>query len=140
MIATERFTNWFFSAPKGERSFREIILWWEIRRIPYNIIIGSIGFISFLILYFFMRTAPMSSRELVGERFELTIFTLIGLPVALNLCYTLGWVVEVTLGKVWADDRFSLASRMMRFGLGISLFIVLFPSVVWGLTFLSKVL
>lgn len=139
MTATKRFTTWFFSAPKGERSFREIIFWWEVRRIPYNFIIGSVGFIGLMFFYFAMKPAPISSKEISGEPFELTIFTIIGFPIALNFCYTLGWIVETALGKVWDDDRFSLASRMMRFGMDISLFIVLVPTVVSVLIFLSQV-
>lgn len=139
MNLASRFTEWFFSASNDVRSFREIILWWEIRRIPYNIIIGSIGFIGFLFFYFSLRATHISSKEIAGEPLELNMFALIGFPIALNLCYTLGWIVEAALGKVWDDDRFSLASRMMRFGMDISLFIVLVPTVVSALIFLSQV-
>ncbi len=27
--------------PEGDRSLRDIIVWWELRRIPYNLITGG---------------------------------------------------------------------------------------------------
>lgn len=60
-----------------KRKWYEIILWWEIRRIPYNIIMYFIGLVSFYIGYV---TIPL-------------IYLLIGL--GLNVIYTLGWVVEL---------------------------------------------
>ncbi len=60
-----------------DRKWWEIILWWEIRRIPYNIIMYFIGLLSFYICFV---TIPL-------------VYLVIGL--FLNILYTLGWVVEL---------------------------------------------
>jgi hypothetical protein len=62
---------------KTKRKWHEIILWWEIRRIPYNIIMYFIGLLSFQIGYV---TIPL-------------VDIIIGL--GLNVLYTLGWIIEL---------------------------------------------
>lgn len=59
------------------RKWWEIILWWEIRRIPYNIIMYFVGLLSFYICFV---TIPL-------------IYLIIGL--ALNVIYSFGWIIEL---------------------------------------------
>ena len=61
----------------AQRKWYEIILWWELRRIPYNIIMYFVGLLSFYISYM---TIPL-------------IYLLIGF--LLNICYTGGWIYEL---------------------------------------------
>lgn len=65
----------------SNRNWLSIILWWEIRRIPYNLIMFGIGYLSFYISYV---TIPL-------------VYILIGLW--LNIIYTLGWVIEIIIIK-----------------------------------------
>lgn len=62
---------------KTKRKWTEIALWWEIRRIPYNIIMYFIGLLSFQIGYI---SIPL-------------VYLIIGL--ILNVIYTLGWIIEL---------------------------------------------
>ena len=62
---------------RTNRKRYERILWWEVRRIPYNIIMYFIGLLSFQIAYV---TIPL-------------IYIVIGL--GLNAIYTLGWIFEL---------------------------------------------
>jgi amino acid transporter len=64
-----------------EKKWYQIVIWWEIRRIPYNIILLVSGLLSFLIAYV---SIPV-------------IYTLTGL--ALNLIYCLVYVFDVVLTK-----------------------------------------
>lgn len=59
------------------RRWHEIILWWELRRIPYNVIMYIVGLLSFQIGYV---TIPL-------------VYIIIGL--GLNVLYTLGWIIEL---------------------------------------------
>lgn len=62
---------------KANKKWYEIILWWEIRRIPYNIIMCAVGLLSFYIAYV---TIPL-------------VYIVIGL--GLNVIYTFGWMIEL---------------------------------------------
>jgi hypothetical protein len=73
---------------KTKRKWHEIILWWEIRRIPYNIIMYFIGLLSFQIGYV---TIPL-------------VYIIIGL--GLNVLYTLGWIIELLfINRLKDKDR-----------------------------------
>lgn len=62
---------------KTNRNWHEIILWWEIRRVPYNLFLYFAAVLSFYISYV---TIPL-------------IYLVIGF--ALNAIYTLGWIIEL---------------------------------------------
>jgi hypothetical protein len=49
--------NWLFAVPEEPRPWWKIIIWWEVRRIPYNLIVGSVGFISLLLFFLFINLA-----------------------------------------------------------------------------------
>ena len=59
------------------RQWWDIILWWEARRLPYNIIMLFVGLLSFCISYM---TIPL-------------VYIIIAL--LLNAVYTIGWVFEL---------------------------------------------
>jgi hypothetical protein len=106
-------------------------LWWESRRILFNILIGVVGIISLALLFIFVNSLVKGhAGEDIVE--PMAIFLA---PFALNFFYTFGWIVEITLGRIWKKDEPKLASKLLKFGMGFSLFIVLAPSVVWGIIF-----
>lgn len=61
----------------AKRKWHEIILWWELRRIPYNIIMYFMGLLSFYLGYV---SIPL-------------VYLIIGF--GLNVLYTLGWIIEL---------------------------------------------
>jgi hypothetical protein len=98
----------------ANRKWYEIILWWEIRRIPYNIIMFIVGMLSFYIGYV---TIPL-------------VYALLAL--ALNVVYTFGWIVELlVICRLKYEKRtkypqytfigYLLLSALMVFGIAISL-------------------
>jgi hypothetical protein len=125
---TRKFNDWLFSAPDGDRSLRDIILWWEARRIPYNFIVGGVGLCSLLLFFSFIG----ASGDLGPGEDAVEPLSLLAAPILLNICYTAGWVVEALLGRVWSAGGEVIAPRMLKFGLGLSLAFVLLPSVMWG--------
>ena len=54
MKAARRLMEWLFTVPDGRRSAWSIIKWWELRRIPYNLIVGIVGVCSLLLFFFFI--------------------------------------------------------------------------------------
>jgi hypothetical protein len=66
---------------KPDRKWYEIILWWELRRIPYNIAMYLVGLASFYIGYV---TLPL-------------LYIIIGL--LLNAGFTICWIAELIVRK-----------------------------------------
>jgi hypothetical protein len=80
----------FLKITKTERKWWEIILWWELRRIPYNLIMYFVGLLSFYIAYV---TIPI-------------LYSFIGL--LLNAIYTLGWIIELLYARRQNDEDLKL--------------------------------
>ena len=93
---------------KPDRAWYEIILWWEVRRVPYNIAMYFIGLASFYIGYV---TLPL-------------LYLILGL--ILNVGYTLCWLVELTIIRN-QNGNFKMKYPSIAFFtyLGISIVIVL---------------
>ena|SRR5215216_2607363 len=128
MNLAHRLKEWMFSAPEGSRSATDIILWWELRRIPYNFIVGVSGLVSLLLFYFFIsRTNALKPGEDAVEPAALLVA-----PVVMNLCYTAGWVVEACLYKAHSKNEEVLGPKLLRSGLNLSVLVVTIPAAYWG--------
>ena len=114
---------------EGAVSWGDIVLWWESRRFKYNLIVGSIGFICLV-----MFEIGMSLNGLLqpGEDAEepMVIFAA---PFIINVLYTLGWIVEIAVKVFSSPFPYALphlGPRLMKLGLGFSLFMVTFPTIM----------
>lgn len=70
-----------------------IIKWWELRRIPYTIVIATAG-----VLSYFTANSIISMYAQRGEDFLNPSSLLIGVPAAVfvaNVFYTCGWVADL---------------------------------------------
>jgi hypothetical protein len=124
----KRFMDWIFVVPTGERSVLDIVLWWERRRIAYNLIVGLTGFCSLLFFYFFIsHTRALQPGDDAVEPIALLLA-----PVIMNICYTTGWVIEIILRKSFSEYGQVLGPRLLKAGLKFSLGVVALPATFWG--------
>lgn len=126
MIA-KRFFTWFFSRPQEPDSWLGIISWWELRRVPYNLMVGLVGIISLLLFFLFIDLA----HELKPGEDAIEPLVLLITPVVINICYTAGWVAELFLRIVWREKSHLFGPLFLKLGLSFSLVVVLLPSVMW---------
>ncbi len=87
----ERGLEWLFHGESGTTR-KEIIHWWEARRLRFNLFVGLVGAVTWILVL----TAG-SAAVRPGEDFEEPIMMLIGpviYGVLANVCYTLGWIVD----------------------------------------------
>ena len=105
-----------------DRNVFQIIIWWELRRILYNIIVLICGILSLLI----MMSAVSGRVELEpGEDFYEPIM----IPIFAVLCnfgYTLGWLTEIFIKR-----SLTYGTRMFKVGLYFTLFWVFLPTIIW---------
>jgi hypothetical protein len=121
-----------FSAPQEPRSILGVIGWWELRRIPYNIIVGSVGLCSLLLFFFFItHSAVLQPGEDAVEPLAI-IFA----PLVINIFYTAGWLVEVFSRLIFRERIARLGPLLLKFGLAFSLLVALFPALYWGMYWL----
>jgi len=121
-----------FSVPDEPRSVLGVIGWWELRRIPYNIIVGSVGVCSLLLFFLFIS----QSNVLEPGEDAVEPIAIIFAPFLINIAYTAGWVVELNSRRILGRRIERLGPLLLKLGLGFSLLVALLPSVYWGIYWL----
>lgn len=112
-----------FAIPPGKRSIWSIILWWELRRIPYNLIVGLVSLASYA-LYLYVMYLP-GIRDPDQEATE--PFSLFLIAFLANICYTFGWIAELVVRRVRRGESGAVGPRLFFVGLFFSLFVVAAP-------------
>ncbi len=115
-----------------DRNSIDIIVWWEVRRIPYNLVVGVWGAICLLIFTFSLD----ASGHLAPGEDAIEPLLLLSSPFAVNVCYTIGWPVEIVLRKLRPDLYPKLGVLLFRLGLILSLALISLPAVVWSVIWL----
>lgn len=97
-----------------DRNVFQIIFWWELRRILYNIIVLLAGIISLLLMSAIVNVPP--GEDLVEP------FAIIGFGILCNLGYSLGWLTEIFIkrGNTYGPKTFKI-------GLFFTLFFIFLP-------------
>jgi hypothetical protein len=124
-----RVVEWYFAEPRDEDAdYLYIIGWWEVRRIPYNLLLVVVGIPSFILFLLFITAA--------GERGDpVEPIALMAAPFLYNSCYTAGWVCELLLRAIGVKNS---APTLMKLGTGLTVLLITFPAVAWGLVVLIQ--
>ncbi len=89
----ERLLSWP-SSQSDVSTKRRIISWWEDRRLRFNLYVGTVGFVTWILVW-----VAGSAAVKPGVDFEEPIAMIVGPFVYgffANICYTLGWIVDTT--------------------------------------------
>lgn len=93
----------------------DAILWWEVRRIPFNFLVGLTGLIGIALVFWIGDSLVPAGVDAIEPM--LLFFGVPVYAVAANLCYTLGWASEV---REWGDSAEAAHRREIRFRLGLA--------------------
>ena len=131
--------DWTQSAlPEPDRSTTKLrpldaILWWEIRRILFNLILLAAGTVSLVLIFLVLSWIP-SATDGVQSVFAIFMYV-----VSANVIYTLGWISELLWSGGDTTRTAKVRPRVFRMGLMFSAAITLLPAalapaiwVLWG--------
>jgi len=124
--------SWLFQREVSLTNAREIIGWWEARRIPYNLIVGCAGILTCLTLL----VIAVASFELFHSDFGLpdpplfAVFGVIFYGIAANACYTGGWIAELIFRRVFPGEYDQWATSSFFLGLLFSVLLTLLPAIL----------
>ena len=113
---------------------REIIGWWESRRIPFNLIVGSAGILTCMIV----GIVGLGSEILFSHEFGFPDPPIIALlwialyAILANVCFTFGWIAELFVNRVWKKEADSFAKLSFSAGLLFAVLLTLLPGVLFG--------
>ena len=132
-------TEFLFPAP-AERHAAAIWSWWEKRRLPYNLWVGSAGLFTLAASYL-LAVLPPGTMALppVGLLWRPVVV----FGVLANVFYTSGALVEVVTHKLWGRQLLPVGPALYRMGLTFSVGLALFPLLImmisWVLSALSRI-
>ncbi|TGD58140.1 hypothetical protein [Flavobacterium humi] len=98
----------------NERDSFQIISWWELRRILYNLIVLVCGIASMSLTSLLVNAPP--GQDMVEP------FAIMGFGIACNLGYTLGWLTEL-----FVKNDPAYGPKMFKTGLYFTLFFIFLP-------------
>jgi hypothetical protein len=123
-------------------SARDVIGWWEARRIPFNLIVGSAGILTCI----FIGIVGLSSELLFKSEFGLPdppLFALVAIViygVIANVCFTGGWIIELLIRQMWPWEADRFATLSFSLGIVFSVLLTLSPAFLVGTVGLFKLL
>jgi hypothetical protein len=123
----KRFVDWFFANPQSRRSIWGVVAWWEVRRIPFNVIVGLYGLLC-LVAFFWAIT---TSGHLQPGEDAVEPLALLAAPFGINILYTLGWLVEVPIRLAVSNLTPRFGPTLLKVGLGFGLFLITLPAALW---------
>ena len=118
----------FFAWPVRS-DWQSVVVWWELRRIPYDIVVGLVGAISlgstWALIYFF------GGLKVGQDPIEPVALVFLPLLVGFifNACYTAGWIVELMVRSNSDAEYRPLGAILFTGGLLFSLALVSLPAV-----------
>lgn len=89
-------------------------MWWETRRLVYNLLVGASGLPMVILLLFWHVSL-----------FQICIFGVLPYAFAANVCYTLGFPAEFITRRLWKDKATHVGPMLFTLGSIFSVFITL---------------
>ncbi len=137
----------FFKSLKGNRnntliSIKDIIYWWEQRRLAFNLIVGFAGLVTCFVIFLIGIMSYVFFKSDFGlpdpPLFALFLIPIYGLLA--NLMYTSGWITELVVKLLAPKYSNKYGMRVYSIGMIFSLILTLAPALlVAGLVFFKLV-
>ena len=113
--------------PDSDLKALEVIAWWELRRFPFNVVVGVSGVIAcILIVSFSLAVGTVCG---IPDPPIVALLGIFAFGVMANACYTAGWMAELLLFKS-SDARRRFATRAFRWGFTFSVVIAGLPGLL----------
>jgi hypothetical protein len=110
----------FLYPPPRHKPIGGIVLWWESRRLSYNLIVGATGSVSFT---FAMVMSHLPPDPNPGPPWVLPIVY----ALAAHLCYFFGPMLETLAETIWGRRMLPVGPALFRIGLTFSVCLTLLP-------------
>jgi len=94
----------------------DAVIWWELRRIPYNVLLLVVGVLSLLSILVMGKYFVQPGEDVIKPLEMVTGVVVYG--VLANIAYTLGWVTELLWS--WGDTERTEPRRPLIFWIGVT--------------------
>ncbi len=116
----------------------DAILWWEVRRVPYNLAVGFLGLISLGVSSWVRSFFVDPGEEIFHPGLGLLGIVVYG--VLANIFYTLGWATELLWSQNDTKATETVRPKVFRLFFIVSSLLTLSPAVLVPLVWLLLLL
>jgi hypothetical protein len=98
-----RLAGWIFAHQLEKSHPAHVVAWWELRRLPYNIIIAVTGLLTLSVFYAVALGCERSGGIPLGTPRPplLVLIAVIAYWIVANAFYTCGWILELLVARMW---------------------------------------
>jgi hypothetical protein len=127
-----------FRRTKNLETARQIIFWWELRRIPFNLTVGFLGIFTcvFLIILESISKNPFVNEVLSISNPPTIVIFFYG--VAANFCFTSGWIFELVAKAIFKEQTKFFGEILFFCGLSFSALLTLSPILICLLAVMTQ--
>ncbi len=126
-------TEILYPLPDYRRTPLSLLVWWESRRLLYNAVVGATGVFSLGMVVFFGLLPPRPAH-FAGLWMPVVAYALLA-----NLCYSSGWLLELSATRLWGRAAPEVGPLLFRQGLIFSVGLTLLPIVMAVLSWLIRI-
>jgi hypothetical protein len=112
-----------YPLPDYRRTPLSTVRWWESRRVVFNKAVGSAGLLTLSGVALVAALPPFGSPLILPG---LLVGALV-YGIAANVCYTLGWMVELLARRAWGRSAPDMGPLLFRQGVIFSVGLTLLP-------------
>lgn len=126
--------------PGSVQSAGDVLRWWEIRRIAFNLIVGATGIGTCILCLLIALVAEAMLDVPIGipDPPIIAVLGIITYGIMANVCYTGGWIAELVIRRLWPRESDSFASLSHTLGVAFAVILTLFPAFIVFLSFLVQ--
>ena len=125
-----RLAGWIFAHQLEKSHPAHVVAWWELRRLPYNIIVGATSLLTLSVFFAVAWGCELSGGLPLGQPKPplLVIIAMAAYWIVTNVFYTFGWILELLVARVWHVSTPVFAPIVLTLFTAISVVVTLIPA------------
>jgi hypothetical protein len=125
-----RLAGWIFAHQLEKSHPAHVVAWWELRRLPYNIIIAVTSLLTLSVFYAVALGCERSGGIPLGMPRPplLVLIAVIAYWIVVNVFYTCGWILELLVARMWRVSTPVFGPIAFTLGTAASVVITLVPA------------
>jgi hypothetical protein len=125
-----RLAGWIFAHQLEKSHPAHVVAWWELRRLPYNLIVGATSLLSLSVFFAVAFACERSSGVALGMPRPplLVVIALVAYWIVVNIFYTGGWILELLVARMWHVSTPVFGPIAFTLGTALSVVVTLVPA------------
>jgi hypothetical protein len=125
-----RLAGWIFAHQLEKSHPAHVVAWWELRRLPYNLIVGATACLTLSVFFAVAYGCQLSGGPPLGlpQPPLLVVIAIAAYGVVVNFFFTGGWILELLVARLWRVSTPVFGPIAFTVGTAVSVVVTLVPA------------